>query len=99
LFIHGAGLYRANSLTVKVSLAGFGRQSTGQGSEFAIMRVNKRLPMLVFVFRKKPCKDHWLFMEQSKRYYMMCRKCGWKIYDAGWHLRPVKFENRWYFDH
>lgn len=47
----------------------------------------------------KPCKDHFLIMrDEAKRYFSVCSKCGYKIPSGDW-LRPVKLENRWYFDH
>jgi hypothetical protein len=48
----------------------------------------------------KPCKEHFLLMpDESECFSSVCEKCGWKIADGGWHLRPVKLDNRWYFDH
>ena len=50
--------------------------------------------------KAKPCKDHFLVMpDESEMYSEMCDACGWKLSDGGWYLRPVKLENRYYFDH
>jgi hypothetical protein len=51
--------------------------------------------------KDKPCPDRFLVMpDESKVYSKVCKKCGWKEPDFGWHLRPVKFDNRyWFYDH
>lgn len=49
--------------------------------------------------KQKPCKDHFLVLpDEAKRNFVACEKCGWKLPGVDI-LRPVKLENRWYFDH
>jgi hypothetical protein len=49
--------------------------------------------------KAKPCKDHFLIIpDEASRYFMVCDKCGYKLPSGEW-LRPVKFENRYFFDH
>lgn len=45
--------------------------------------------------KAKPCKDRYLLMpETAQCNFKVCERCGWKEYDPGWHLRPVKLDNR-----
>jgi hypothetical protein len=49
--------------------------------------------------KAKPCKDHFLLMsDKAKRNFMVCDKCGYKLLGSDI-LRPVKLENRWFFEH
>ncbi len=49
--------------------------------------------------KDKPCKDHFLLMPaNAKRNFSVCSKCGYKTV-AGNTYRPVKFANRYFFEH
>lgn len=49
--------------------------------------------------RVKPCKDHFLIMpDKAVRYFSVCPRCGFKLPSGNW-LKPVKFENRYFFNH
>lgn len=50
--------------------------------------------------KAKSRKDHFLLMpETAQRNFKVCDRCGWKVFDSTWHLRPVKFDNWYWFDH
>jgi hypothetical protein len=50
--------------------------------------------------KEKPCKDHFLIMsDKAQKHFSLCEKCGWKVPGGGWYLKPVKMDNRYFFDH
>ena len=56
----------------------------------------------IYIYRKfRPCTDHLfdVLHPKAKGFSGYCKKCGWKLLGGGWYLPPVKFENRWWFDH
>ena len=55
----------------------------------------------IYIYRKfRPCADHFLILlPKAKNFSGYCKRCGWKLLNGGWYSNPVKFFNKYWFDH